>query len=56
MMQIKGIQLLSNGIVVRNRTSLFNCNNTLRISVGSKEENLKLIKILKNKYMKNIIY
>ena len=40
-------QLLSNGIVVRNRTSLFNCNNTLRISVGSKEENLKLVKILK---------
>jgi histidinol-phosphate aminotransferase len=40
-------QLLSNGIVVRNRTSLFNCNNTLRISVGSKEENLKLVKIFK---------
>ena len=40
-------QLISNGIVVRNRTSLFNCNNTLRISVGNEEENLKLVKILK---------
>ena len=40
-------QLLDADIVVRNRSSLPLCENTLRFTVGTKEENEKLIKVLK---------
>ncbi|MBC8768185.1 histidinol-phosphate transaminase [Arenibacter sp. BSSL-BM3] len=41
-------QLLKMGIVVRNRTSQPLCENTLRFTVGTKEENKKLISALQN--------
>ena len=41
-------QLLSKGIVIRNRTRQPLCENTLRLTIGTKEENLKLIKALKS--------
>tara|TARA_R110002050_G_scaffold16019_2_gene49102 strand:+ start:200576 stop:201625 length:1050 start_codon:yes stop_codon:yes gene_type:complete len=40
-------QLLKKGIVVRNRTTQPLCENSLRFTVGTKEENNKLIQILK---------
>jgi len=40
-------QLVSQGIVVRNRTNQPLCENCLRFSVGTKEENEKLIQTLK---------
>jgi len=40
-------QLLKLGIVVRNRTSQPLCENTLRFTVGTKQENVKLISALK---------
>ena len=40
-------QLLKNGIVVRNRSSQPLCSNCLRISIGTSEENDKLIQIIK---------
>ncbi|MGK0376756.1 histidinol-phosphate transaminase [Patiriisocius sp. Uisw_017] len=40
-------QLLDNGIVVRDRSSQPLCENTLRLTVGTPEENNTLIKILK---------
>lgn len=40
-------QLLEKGIVVRNRTTQPLCENTLRFTVGTKEENKKLISALK---------
>lgn len=39
-------QLLSEGIVIRNRTTQPLCENSLRFTVGTKEENEKLIKAL----------
>ena len=39
--------LIEKGIVVRNRTSQSLCENCLRFTVGSKEENIKLINALK---------
>lgn len=41
-------QLLSKGIVIRNRTNQPLCENTLRLTIGTKDENLKLIKALKS--------
>lgn len=41
-------QLLKKGIVVRNRTTQPLCENTLRFTVGTKNENQKLIKVLKD--------
>ncbi|WP_340198663.1 histidinol-phosphate transaminase [Ascidiimonas sp. W6] len=41
-------QLLNLGIVVRNRSSQPLCDNCLRFTVGTKEENQKLIAALKN--------
>ncbi|MFL1895508.1 histidinol-phosphate transaminase [Aquimarina sp. 2-A2] len=41
-------QLLNRGIVVRNRSSQPLCNNTLRFSVGTPDENSVLIKALEN--------
>jgi len=40
-------QLVANGIVVRNRTNLPLCENCLRLTVGTPEENQKLINVLK---------
>jgi histidinol-phosphate aminotransferase len=40
-------QLLSNGIVIRNRTKEPLCENCLRITVGTTEENEKLLEVLK---------
>ena len=39
-------QLLELGIVVRNTSKYHNCNNTLRITVGKKDENNALISVL----------
>ena len=41
-------QLLKMGIVVRNRSTQALCENTLRFTVGTPEENKKLIEVLKN--------
>ncbi len=41
-------QLLDKGIVIRNRTNQPLCENTLRLTIGISEENLKLIKALKS--------
>lgn len=40
-------QLLNKGIVIRNRTTQPLCENTLRLTVGTTSENIKLIKALK---------
>jgi histidinol-phosphate aminotransferase len=39
-------QLLEKGIVIRNRTTQPLCENTLRLTVGTTSENIKLIKAL----------
>lgn len=39
-------QLIQKGIVVRNRSNQQNCENCLRITVGTAEENKKLIEIM----------
>jgi len=41
-------QLIENGIVIRNRSNQPLCENCIRITVGTKEENVKLIEILKS--------
>lgn len=41
------LQLLENGIVVRNRTTQPLCENCIRISIGTPQENQKLINTLK---------
>jgi histidinol-phosphate aminotransferase len=40
-------QLIENGIVIRNRSNEALCENCLRITIGTKEENEKLITVLK---------
>ncbi|MBO3098112.1 histidinol-phosphate transaminase [Gelidibacter pelagius] len=40
-------QLIENGIVIRNRTTQPLCENCLRLSVGTKEENRRLVENLK---------
>ncbi|MES2275860.1 MAG: histidinol-phosphate transaminase [Bacteroidota bacterium] len=40
--------LVQNGIIVRNRTKIELCEGALRITVGTPEENVKLIDTLKN--------
>jgi histidinol-phosphate aminotransferase len=40
-------QLIEKKIVIRNRTTQALCENTLRLTVGTKEENEKLLKALK---------
>lgn len=40
-------QLLEKGIVIRNRSTQPLCGNTLRFSIGTQEENKKLIEVLK---------
>lgn len=41
-------QLINKGVVIRNRSNQALCDNCLRITVGTKEENSKLIEILKS--------
>ncbi len=41
-------QILQSGVVVRNRTTQPLCENTLRLTVGTSEENEKLIEVLKS--------
>ncbi|TMM57426.1 histidinol-phosphate transaminase [Maribacter algarum] len=41
-------QLLDNGIVIRNRSTQPLCDNTLRLTVGTPNENKKLLEVLKN--------
>lgn len=41
-------QLIEKGIVIRNRTTQPLCENTLRLTVGTKSENIKLINALKD--------
>lgn len=40
-------QLLKSGIVIRNRTTQPLCENTLRITIGTKNENNKICRVLK---------
>jgi len=40
-------QLIKKGIVIRNRTTQPLCENTLRLTVGTEVENIKLINALK---------
>lgn len=40
--------LTNEGIIVRNRNSITLCGNCLRVTVGTREENVKLINALKN--------
>ena len=40
-------ELIAKGIVIRNRTTQPLCNNCLRLTVGTEQENLKLIVALK---------
>ncbi|HEY5687151.1 MAG TPA: histidinol-phosphate transaminase [Yeosuana sp.] len=40
-------QLISKGIVIRNRTNQHGCENCLRITVGTSLENKRLLKVLK---------
>lgn len=41
-------QLIAKGIVIRNRTTQPLCENTLRLTIGTEEENQKLISALKS--------
>ena len=41
-------QFLKAGIVLRDRSSLKGCKNTLRITIGTPEENVKFIKVCKS--------
>lgn len=51
-------QFLENGVVVRNRSNQPLCENCLRISIGTKEENEQVIELIKsiNNVQKSIIY
>ena len=40
-------KLLENGVVVRNRGTQFNCQNTLRVSIGTIEENNRFMDVMK---------
>jgi histidinol-phosphate aminotransferase len=40
-------ELIAKGIVIRNRTTQPLCENTLRLTIGTEEENMKLIEALK---------
>ena len=41
-------QFLEQGIVIRNRSSLLGCENTLRITIGTPEENITFINVCKS--------
>ncbi len=40
-------KLIENGVVVRNRSTHYNCENTLRVSIGNPGENARFIEIMK---------
>ena len=40
-------ELIAKGIVIRNRTTQPLCENTLRLTIGTEKENMKLIEVLK---------
>ena len=40
-------ELIAKGIVIRNRTTQPLCDNCLRLTVGTEQENMKLIEVLK---------
>lgn len=40
--------LIANGVIVRNRTRMPLCHNTLRITVGTPEENEKTLRLIRN--------
>ena len=40
-------QFLSKGLVLRNRSHLSGCENTLRVTIGTPKENIKFINICK---------
>ena len=40
-------ELIAKGIVIRNRTTQPLCDNCLRFTVGTEQENMKLIEVLK---------
>lgn len=40
--------LVGNGVMVRNRSSLQGCMNTLRITIGTSEENRRVAELIKN--------
>ncbi len=46
--KLRYAQLLEKGIVIRNRSTQPLCKNTLRLTVGTKEENENLIRVFKN--------
>ncbi|TSJ47808.1 histidinol dehydrogenase [Fluviicola chungangensis] len=41
-------KLLENGVVVRDRSTQSNCSDTLRVSIGTQEENNKFIQLIQN--------
>jgi histidinol-phosphate aminotransferase len=41
-------ELIAKGIVIRNRTNQALCENTLRLTIGTEEENKKLMEIIKS--------
>ncbi len=40
-------ELIAKGIVIRNRTTQPLCDNCLRLTIGTEQENIKLIEVLK---------
>lgn len=40
--------LILNGVIVRNRTRMPLCHNTLRLTIGTPEENIRLLQLLKD--------
>ncbi len=47
--------LLQNGVIVRNRSALPGCESTLRITIGTPEENRRTLSLIKE-YSKNICH
>jgi len=41
-------QLIENDIVVRNRSSLIGCENCLRVTIGTPQENIKFMNVCKS--------
>jgi len=41
-------QLIENDIVVRNRSSLIGCENSLRVTIGTPQENIKFMNVCKS--------
>ncbi len=41
-------ELVGSGVIVRNRTSVVGCKNTLRLTIGTREENERMLEVIKN--------